>query len=122
VIQPVHGRLVGPGQPIYHHRNQVIAVRSVCVPTDVPYRYVRVEGPAVEIETSDLERDRRPIARRDLGEAGGDRHIAPTRDLDSGLVRMRPERRLARPRRNFRPGRRLNRDEPWSRASLTRSS
>ena len=44
-----------------------------------PYKYVSVEGPIVSIESSDLERDLRPIARRYLGEEFGDRYVETTR-------------------------------------------
>ena len=38
---------------------------SLCAQADnPPYRYVSVEGPIVAIETADLERHRRPLARR----------------------------------------------------------
>jgi len=63
-----------------------------------PYKYVSVEGPFT-VESSDLERDLRPMARRYLGERGGDGYIKATGG-DSGregsiLVRMRPERWLS---------------------------
>jgi len=69
---------------------------SLCVQTDtLPYKYVSVEGPIVAVEAADLERDRRPLARRYLGTELGDRYIESTRDLVGGvLVRMRPERWL----------------------------
>ena len=52
-------------------------------------------GPIVSVEAADLERDRRPLARRYLGTELGDRYIESTRDLAGGvLVRMRPERWL----------------------------
>ena len=38
---------------------------SLCVQTEtLPYKYASVEGPIVAVETADLERDRRPLARR----------------------------------------------------------
>ena len=47
------------------------------------------------VEAADLERDRRPLARRYLGTELGDRYIESTRDLVGVvLVRMRPERWL----------------------------
>src|SRR5262245_49339777 len=69
---------------------------SLCVQTDtLPYKYVRGERPIVAVEEADLERDRRPLARRYLGTELGDRYIESTRDLvGSVLVRMRPERWL----------------------------
>jgi hypothetical protein len=60
-----------------------------------PYRYVSVEGPIVAIETPDLERDRRPLARRYLGTDVGDRYLDSVRDVPgNALFRMRPERWL----------------------------
>lgn len=69
---------------------------SLCAQTETPpYKYVSVEGPIVAIETADLERDRRPLARRYLGEVVGDWYIESTRDaVGNVLVRMRPERWL----------------------------
>lgn len=73
---------------------------SLCAQTEEPpYRYVSVEGPVVAIDPADTERDARPMARRYLGEALGDRYIAATRGAGaepggSVLVRMRPERWL----------------------------
>ena len=67
---------------------------SLCAQTETPpYKYVSVEGPVVAIEPADLERDRRPLARRYLGAELGDQYIESTRDLVANvLVRMRPER------------------------------
>jgi uncharacterized protein len=67
---------------------------SLCAQTETPpYQYVSVEGPVVAIEPADLERDRRPLARRYFGAELGDRYIDGTRDLvENVLVRMRPER------------------------------
>ena len=69
---------------------------SLCVQAEtVPYKYVSVEGPIVAVEAADLERDRRPLARRYLGAELGDRYIENTRDMVGNvLVRMRPERWL----------------------------
>ena len=69
---------------------------SLCVQAETPpYKYVSVEGPIVTVEAADLERDRRPLARRYLGTELGDRHIESTRDMVGNmLVRMRPERWL----------------------------
>jgi nitroimidazol reductase NimA-like FMN-containing flavoprotein (pyridoxamine 5'-phosphate oxidase superfamily) len=70
---------------------------SVCVQTETPpYKYVSVEGPVVAIEPADLERDRRPLARRYYGARRGDRYIEETRGEAAGnvLVRMLPERWL----------------------------
>src|SRR2546422_10394934 len=69
---------------------------SLCAQTETPpYKYVSVEGPIVAIEAADLERDRRPLARRHFGTELGDSYIESTRDLVGNvLVRMRPERWL----------------------------
>ena len=69
---------------------------SLCVQTEtLPYKYVSVEGPIVAVEAADLERDRRPLARRYLGAAGGDAYTEYTRGtVGNVVVRMRPERWL----------------------------
>ena len=70
---------------------------SLCVQSEAPpYSYVSVEGPVVAMETADLERDLRPIARRYLGIDDGDAYIESSREehTDNVLVRMRPERWL----------------------------
>src|SRR6059036_2623151 len=68
---------------------------SLCAQAETPpYKYVSVEGPIVAIETADLERHRRPLARRYLGLGPGDRYIESTRDAVYALFRMRPERWL----------------------------
>jgi nitroimidazol reductase NimA-like FMN-containing flavoprotein (pyridoxamine 5'-phosphate oxidase superfamily) len=69
---------------------------SLCVQTEtLPYKYVSVEGPIVAVDAADLERDRRPLARRYLGAEGGDAYIESTRDMAGNVVfRMRPERWL----------------------------
>ena len=49
---------------------------SFCVQCETPpYKYVSVEGPVVDIDASDVERDERPMARRYLGEKRGDHYI-----------------------------------------------
>ena len=73
---------------------------SLCVQSEAPpYMYVSVEGPILDIESSDVERDERPMAHRYLGQEGGDRYIeSSTRDRaddEAILVRMRPERWLS---------------------------
>lgn len=70
---------------------------SLCVQSEaLPYSYVSVEGPIVALEAADVERDRRPIARRYLGHDAGDAYVDSTREehADNVLVRMRPERWL----------------------------
>ena len=62
-------------------------------------RYVSVEGPVVELESADLDRDLRPIVHRYLGQAIGDGYLKATRgDRATGelVVRIRPERWLTR--------------------------
>ena len=80
------GRLLAEGRRV-----------SMCVQTETsPYKYVSVEGPIVAIEDAQLERDRRPLARRYLGTEVGDQYIAETlaENADNLLVRVRPERWL----------------------------
>jgi nitroimidazol reductase NimA-like FMN-containing flavoprotein (pyridoxamine 5'-phosphate oxidase superfamily) len=72
---------------------------SLCVQTESPpYKYVSVEGPVASTEAADIERDLRPLARRYLGTAKGDRFVEQTQNLasyaDNVLIRMRPERWL----------------------------
>jgi nitroimidazol reductase NimA-like FMN-containing flavoprotein (pyridoxamine 5'-phosphate oxidase superfamily) len=70
---------------------------SLCVQTETApyYKYVSVEGPIVAVEEPDLERDRRPLARRYFGTELGDRYIEDNRDAaGSALFRMQPERWL----------------------------
>jgi PPOX class probable F420-dependent enzyme len=66
---------------------------SLCVQDEEPprYAYVTVEGPVVAVEAADLEADRRPLARRYLGDEDGDRYVD---SVDAQVVRwtMRPER------------------------------
>lgn len=70
---------------------------TLCVQTETPpYKYVTVEGPIVGTETTDLERDIRPLSRRYLGREAGDRYTESIRESiekgNSMVVRMRPER------------------------------
>lgn len=70
---------------------------SLCVQTeDLPYKYVTVEGPVTAIESPIEEDERRAMARRYLGAAGGDAYVAATAGQAAGevVVRMRPERWL----------------------------
>jgi hypothetical protein len=75
---------------------------SLCVQDETsPYRYVSIEGPVIGDEPADVERDLRPLARRYLGEEGGDRWVAGYLERvkqDSAatehLFRIRPERWL----------------------------
>jgi nitroimidazol reductase NimA-like FMN-containing flavoprotein (pyridoxamine 5'-phosphate oxidase superfamily) len=72
---------------------------SLCVQNEQPpYSYVSVEGPITAIETADLERDVRPLARRYYGVDGGDAYVAEVATaVNSGehiVVRMYPKRWL----------------------------
>jgi hypothetical protein len=72
---------------------------SLCAQTETaPYRYVSVEGPVTSIEPVDVERHLRPMARRYLGVAGGDRYVETTGGQAARegtlTIRMRPERWL----------------------------
>jgi len=71
----------------------------LCVQTETaPYRYVSVEGPVTSTGPVDVERHLRPMARRYLGEKGGDRYVESTGGqatrTDTEVIRMRPERWL----------------------------
>jgi nitroimidazol reductase NimA-like FMN-containing flavoprotein (pyridoxamine 5'-phosphate oxidase superfamily) len=69
---------------------------SLCAQDEKPpYKYVSVEGP-VEMEELD-EADRLAMARRYLGEAGGDRYVAsnPDQDGEQAMFRMTPEHWLS---------------------------
>jgi nitroimidazol reductase NimA-like FMN-containing flavoprotein (pyridoxamine 5'-phosphate oxidase superfamily) len=71
---------------------------SLCVQTETaPYKYVTVEGPVTSIAPSDIEADLRPLARRYLGDEGGDRYVESTADTQGGGIRvaMRPSRWLS---------------------------
>ena len=57
-----------------------------------PYKYISVEGPVLAIEPCDLDNDLRVIAKRYLGEAGGNQYVEEARTVDEMLiVRMKPE-------------------------------
>jgi nitroimidazol reductase NimA-like FMN-containing flavoprotein (pyridoxamine 5'-phosphate oxidase superfamily) len=63
---------------------------SLCAQTETPpYRYVTVEGVVVAVETSDRERDTRPIAHRYLGADMGDAYVASLGPERGGSVRVR---------------------------------
>jgi nitroimidazol reductase NimA-like FMN-containing flavoprotein (pyridoxamine 5'-phosphate oxidase superfamily) len=73
---------------------------SLCVQSEKPpYKYVSVEGPITAIVPSQLERDVRPLAHRNLGREVGDRYVAETGGAESrgGSIRvsLRPERWLS---------------------------
>jgi nitroimidazol reductase NimA-like FMN-containing flavoprotein (pyridoxamine 5'-phosphate oxidase superfamily) len=58
----------------------------------VPYKYVSVEGPVVDIRRADREADVRVLARRYLGDKAGDRYVDRNPDESASLrISMRPE-------------------------------
>lgn len=76
-----------------------VARFSLCVQSEQPpYKYVSVEGPITAITPSDVERGRRPLARRYLGRDLGDRYIEATDTPESRSanirISLRPERWL----------------------------
>ena len=66
---------------------------ALCAQSEAPppYRYVSVEGPVASVRLADLERDRRPMARRYFGRELGDRYVANEGE-GSFVYTMRPER------------------------------
>jgi PPOX class probable F420-dependent enzyme len=94
-LQIITDRDSRKGQLIERHRRF-----SLCVQTETaPYRYVSVEGPVTAIEPVDVETHLRPLARRYLGQQGGDRYVATTGGQSSRnetvVIRMRPEHWLS---------------------------
>jgi len=72
--------------------------RSACVQTEQPpYLYVSVEGPVTKIEESVTLEDRRALARRYLGPAGGDRYVESTATVTPDIIaiQMLPRHWLA---------------------------
>ncbi|MEZ5596998.1 MAG: pyridoxamine 5'-phosphate oxidase family protein [Pseudomonadales bacterium] len=68
---------------------------SLCAQDEAPpYRYVSVEGVVHSIEPSRLEEELRPMARRYLGERGGDAYTEREGVADTITVRVRIERWL----------------------------
>lgn len=74
-------------------------VSLVAQTESAPYQYVSVEGPVTAIEPVKDREPVRELARRYLGEQGGDAYVAATApSLESEpnvLVRIRPERWLS---------------------------
>lgn len=69
---------------------------SLCAQTEVaPYQYVSIEGPVVEVTPALVDAHLRPMARRYLGVTQGDQYAANSRDGESALVRVRPEKWLS---------------------------
>ncbi len=76
-----------------------VRVSLVAQSESAPYQYVSVEGPVVALEPVKDREGVRVLARRYLGERGGDAYVAATwRSYDEDpnvLVRIRPERWLS---------------------------
>lgn len=71
---------------------------SLCVQaTQPPYRYVTVEGRVTGIQESVTLEDRRALARRYLGPAGGDAYVQSSAAVTPDIIaiRMSPGRWLA---------------------------
>jgi nitroimidazol reductase NimA-like FMN-containing flavoprotein (pyridoxamine 5'-phosphate oxidase superfamily) len=68
--------------------------RLVAQQEALPYKYVTVEGPVVEMGPEAVDpAERRAMAVRYLGEEGGDAYIASTQEMAAEIaIRMRPER------------------------------
>jgi len=60
----------------------------------LPYAYVTVEGTVTGIRDAQVEADSRPMARRYLGEEGGDAYTAANPDDSSVRLTIRPDRWL----------------------------
>ena len=69
---------------------------GLCVQNETPpaYQYVSVEGEVVETRPAELEADYRPISRRYLGDALGDRFAEASFSEGFLVYVMRPERWL----------------------------
>jgi PPOX class probable F420-dependent enzyme len=68
---------------------------SLCVQSEsMPYRYVSVEGPIATVDATVPTEERRTLAVRYLGAAGGEAYLASTADQAAASVafRMAPER------------------------------
>jgi nitroimidazol reductase NimA-like FMN-containing flavoprotein (pyridoxamine 5'-phosphate oxidase superfamily) len=61
---------------------------------DMPYRYVSVSGPVIEVRPADLEKDSRPMARRYLGREMGDAYVEGGEDGQSNVYVMQPQQWL----------------------------
>jgi nitroimidazol reductase NimA-like FMN-containing flavoprotein (pyridoxamine 5'-phosphate oxidase superfamily) len=70
---------------------------SLCAQNETPpYQYVSIEGIVTGVSPADREKDARPIARRYLGRAMGDRYIDEgSEGEESVVVRVKPEHWLA---------------------------
>ena len=69
---------------------------SMCVQSEsAPYKYVSAEGPVSSVETADVEKDIRPMARRYMEAKLADGYLeqlVPPGSDPGIVVRMRPER------------------------------
>ena len=68
---------------------------ALCAQSETPpaCRYVSAEGAIASVRLAELERDRRPMARRYLGREGGDQFVESGVEGEENLVfTMRPER------------------------------
>ena len=62
---------------------------------EMPYRYVSVEGPIVEVREADREKDTRLMAHRYFGKQFGDAYVDGQAEEETSFVyRMQPERWL----------------------------
>jgi nitroimidazol reductase NimA-like FMN-containing flavoprotein (pyridoxamine 5'-phosphate oxidase superfamily) len=59
---------------------------------EVPYKYVSVEGPIVDVRLADRERDTRPMAHRYLGTQLGNAYIDSQSVEDAHVYMMQPQR------------------------------
>ena len=57
-----------------------------------PYQYVSVEGPIVSMQETTDDSALRRIARRYLGEKGGDDYVEESEGFEEVLVKMAPEK------------------------------
>jgi PPOX class probable F420-dependent enzyme len=68
---------------------------SLCAQQErMPYKYVTVEGPVVMVAATEAER--LELARRYLGDEGGDAYIAANPTDGQVMIRMTPEQWLTR--------------------------
>ncbi len=61
---------------------------------EVPYKYVSVEGPIVDVRPADREKDTRPMAHRYLGTQLGNAYLESQSDEDAHVYMMQPQRWL----------------------------
>ena len=69
---------------------------SMVVQTETaPYQYVSIEGPIVEREPAEVDRDVLPMAIRYLGDEMGAAYAASSSGEGSVLIKMKPEKWLS---------------------------